>query len=147
MFLIFCERFNVEWFTIKFHASQFSSGDQLCLSVQAQLAFPVAANHESVEDLKSSCPLDPKSKSSSCWIGLNKETDGSTWVDSNGHRVGDIRDLPWGSGQPNNNEGYDCAYIRDGQLFSEMCSADSALRSTVNVSTYPVKFVCQNILT
>ncbi|XP_075238802.1 uncharacterized protein LOC142334561 [Convolutriloba macropyga] len=137
---------SVEYAQFSFDDSvDWNFGDQICLAVQSQLAFPVATNHESIEDLKSSCPLNHTTNCCSCWIGLSKKIDGITWVDSNQQPVKNLKDLPWASGQPKDEDGYDCAYIRDNLMFSEICSVGTWIDGS-NASEVPEKFVCQNII-
>ncbi|XP_063715080.1 uncharacterized protein LOC134842595 isoform X3 [Symsagittifera roscoffensis] len=118
-------------------------GDQMCKAVQSQLAFPVAGNHESIEDLIAACPFDTQTNCCTCWVGLNKQEDGKTWFDSDGNEVKNVEELPWATGQPTDTTGYDCAYIRDAYLFNKNCQG-TAVNSSGDVVSERV--VCQSII-
>ena len=111
-------------------------GDQMCKAVQSQLAFPVAGNHESIEDLIAACPFDTQTNCCTCWVGLNKQEDGKTWFDSDGNEVKNVEELPWATGQPTDTTGYDCAYIRDAYLFNKNCQGSLEIWYVYMVNDY-----------
>jgi len=137
---------SLEYALFSFNTSQdWNFGDQVCLAVQSELAFPVASNHESIEDLKASCPYDHDLNCCSCWVGLTKQTDGATWTNSNGVVIPDIKIFGslWASGQPKDDDGYDCVYIRDNIMYSEFCAVSF---QSSNATSLPTQFVCEGLV-
>ncbi|XP_075259682.1 uncharacterized protein LOC142351509 [Convolutriloba macropyga] len=117
--------------------------DIICKSVDSFLAYPDASDLATFADLNATCPKSRYEETCcACWIGLNKQSDGVTWVNSNGGQA-NIYKKWWATGQPVQKQGYDCAYIYDGLLYNKNCQGyEAAATSRFKVSK---KFVCEII--
>ena len=112
------------------------------------MAFPDLSSLVNIEDLKASCPKSRQDESC-CprWVGLNRQSDGKTWVNSRAEVV-DPKSLGslWATGQPVDNKvGYDCAYLYNGLLFSFACSGEQ-YDSSSSICVFSPSLVCRQWL-
>lgn len=95
---------------------EWNFADNFCTSLLSELAYPDASIHTSISDLNTACGPDK-----ACWVGITKQTT-KEWVTSKGRKV-NLKGL-WANGQPVDKPFYDCAYLLNGVLLSELCAGE-----------------------
>ena len=98
--------------------SFFLSADNFCSSLQSELAYPDASIHTSISDLNTACEAQNQTPHA-CWVGITKQST-EKWVTSKGRKV-NLTGL-WQNGQPVSKPFYDCAYLLQGKLYSQLCA-------------------------